>query len=909
MKRRALMPGSAIRMATLAIALMVPTLAPVAGAGVGAMIIQGTVTDPLARPLANVGVDDGQGNLVFTDATGRYRIDETWPSTFQVTAARGGLNPQTKTVTPTDALSPVDFQLTYVLTASVSPPAASNAVPPTVLSVSATSYAPATGQCVTFTDLASGDKVALTFEPPAAIDGATKWTGSYQVPASRADGDYGWDVKGTDCGATTLTNVRASSYVLDSLIPTLDHTTLFPPAEGNTVIDNQRLVVTLRDERSGVAADSVQFTIAPRGGLAVPQAVESRRWLDSATLRVTSVPTALAPDGRYTATVRAHDKAGNLFEHSWNFRRLTFSVGQANAEIESSIGKAKANDVWAFLPRLRIGRFQVGSGEPEHGGFGPVGQRVDLSTARIEFDLAGVHMISDVKPYPVGKTITVYKQFLKLKAQGADTKTLYGQTVHLEPISVQLPAGAQNAVLRMDLVKSTPYVPASDCPTPDALVAACTPDPLRFFLPEDFATRMYNAKEDIIRDRINTTPAPESGSEALLIPHLTETPMFLIRLLPEVYQAGQLVSAMHWTPVTLDRSVVTTGWDEEVLGFIGGILYPTNLPPLAPIQFQEACEAGYPCIGTTAAAGAPFCGGGNGGAACNTDLQRACVILDGYDRRFGGDKCNQLVGIVDFQTPYTRGINRLRAAFVLQLGSADAVSVFTDDPYGPIPNPFDEFGWAWKSHDGSTINWSWAGDSRSWSAVRYDYYYCDGDENKVFMDSNQTMGPPPHFHWIEDSPAQADVSPQLEPALGFKHPNFRQYRLTKDSCGGPCSGNLLANECAGWYDPDDKESPGFRHFHRRYPLGRGWLPYMDSEWNNTRAGDKGTATMTWGHIWTRFTYRFEVSFSPGFGCGPGGSSGVSCGPDFVGFSIKPHEETKEAQAFYRVDWCYGRSDC
>lgn len=51
MKRRALMPGSAIRMATLAIALMVPTLAPVAGAGVGAMIIQGTVTDPLARPL------------------------------------------------------------------------------------------------------------------------------------------------------------------------------------------------------------------------------------------------------------------------------------------------------------------------------------------------------------------------------------------------------------------------------------------------------------------------------------------------------------------------------------------------------------------------------------------------------------------------------------------------------------------------------------------------------------------------------------------------------------------------------------------------------------------------------------------------------------------------------------------
>jgi hypothetical protein len=390
--------------------------------------------------------------------------------------------------------------------------------------------------------------------------------------------------------------------------------------------------------------------------------------------------------------------------------------------------------------------------------------------------------------------------------------------------------------------------------------------------------------------------------------------MFVMRLVPEVLEADVPTQA-HWVPATLDNTVVYSGYDEQVFGFVDDVAYQQSFPPLAPSQFTAACSAGYRCTSATAAtADNPDCPNPEAnGAACNYGTQHGCVMIDGYDRRHGEEGCNQLVGIVDVQPPFKQGTQRLRAGFVLEVGSADDVSVYTGDPYGPVALPLDDTGWAWKSHDGSTGNWTWHGDNNSFSSVRYDYYWCDGDENQFFRDPDYRI--PLHYHWYEGAEAKFDVYAHLEPALGFKNNlavrpapggGWQQYLETYTD--NFATGDQL-NPCVGWYDQDDLANDGFRHLHRRYPLGRGWNIYMDSVWGNSRSGDKGKATITWAHVWKKFSYQFKVSVGPGFGCGPGGTRGVQCGPDFIGFSLEPYEEDKSVQDFYAVNWCYGRSDC
>lgn len=883
-----------------------------AGAGLTDIDVTGTVTDMAGTSVSGVRISDGD-KAVWTNANGNFVIKEPLGAGFTLSATRVGLISSSKSGTAWPG-TVVTFKLYYALSVALSPNAFNNS-PPKTLQLAAKSYAPPES-CLVWTDAATGAQVTLALQQ-AVLAGESTWTGSFPVAADRSDGSYTWRMVGDTCSGTAVTKVASGQFIVDSWAPMLLLEGLAPPADGNTTLANQPLVVTVQDLGSGADASTVQLTIRTRSGDQLPTPSKSLRWLNSTTLVVTSSPVALTEAGLYTASVSVSDRAGNLLSYSWNFRRITVSVSQANAEIEPSIGKLVSSSVgfndWSFLPRLRIGQFQVSSGLTEHSGFGPIGQIVDVSSARIEFDLGPTHLVSDVRPFPQGATATVYKQFLKLKDEGADTKTLYGQTVYLEPVTVKLSQGAENPLLIMDPVRSTPYVPASDCPTPDSLVPSCTPDPLRFFVPEDFATRIDSVKDNIDATRVDETvnppspptpPGPQPASS-----HLTESPMFLIRLVPEAVESS-LPTQAHWVLVTLDNTTVYTGYDEQVLGFVGGVAYQYNIAPLAPVQFPEACEKGYPCVSVAAAAANPSCPDPKypNGASCNPGRQAGCVMIDGYDRRRGDDRCNQLVGVVDFQAPFRQGSQRLRAGFALQVGSADAVSVYTGDPYGPISDPFDEWGFAWNSYDGSTGNWGWYGDIdsnpnnyNSFSTVRYDYYYCDGDEIH-FFDNNNTK---PHYHWYEAAEARYDVAASLDPRFGFAQNlanrvdpdgGWPQYYETK-------SDGLYTNDCAGYYDQDDKALPGFRRWHRRYPLGRGWNIYMDSQWDNSRAGDKGEATLTWGHIWTRFSYRFRVHFGPGIGCGPG-SRGPSCAPDFIGFSVEPDEQRYEDQAFYKVSWCY-----
>lgn len=107
-----------------------------------------------------------------------------------------------------------------------------------------------------------------------------------------------------------------------------------------------------------------------------------------------------------------------------------------------------------------------------------------------------MHQISATRPYPLGKTVTPYKSFLKLAEEPAEVNWLYGQTVQLEPIAMSLPTGAQNAFIAMSPQVTQPLIPASNCEVTVVLpTTACRTDPLYFHLPPRMVDRIVDTQD------------------------------------------------------------------------------------------------------------------------------------------------------------------------------------------------------------------------------------------------------------------------------------------------------------------------------------------------------------------------------------------------------------------------------
>ena len=173
--------------------------------------IHGRVSDPIGRPLKNVAVSDGN-HVAYTDAFGEYVINESTPGSYQMVASRLGLDPLApRTVTPIDALKPVDFVATYRLGNWVSPNRFA-ADTPTALSVSVASYAP-TDSCVFWRDAASN--ATLTLGSPTTRFDETTWTSAFPTDALPA-GTYETTAWATDCQGRLLTLVRSAYYVVSS---------------------------------------------------------------------------------------------------------------------------------------------------------------------------------------------------------------------------------------------------------------------------------------------------------------------------------------------------------------------------------------------------------------------------------------------------------------------------------------------------------------------------------------------------------------------------------------------------------------------------------------------------------------------------------------------------------------------
>ena len=143
---------------TLLVAGLMVVLSQLPAGAIPLETIHGYVRDKIGRSVAAAFVSDGF-QTVATDATGHYALSEERLQNYSISISKLGMDsPTPKLVTPTDALSDVNFELTYVIGVSVTP-TWFNSVP-RVLAITVSSYAPS-ASCIKWTDAASGVEQSL----------------------------------------------------------------------------------------------------------------------------------------------------------------------------------------------------------------------------------------------------------------------------------------------------------------------------------------------------------------------------------------------------------------------------------------------------------------------------------------------------------------------------------------------------------------------------------------------------------------------------------------------------------------------------------------------------------------------------------------------------------------------------
>ena len=663
----------------------------------------------------------------------------------------------------------------------------------------------------------------------------------------------------------------------------LEESTLIPPRDGNTMHALQPIEGVLQFASAGWEPKTVHVTVKDLTTGEESSPGVALFWASADSLRVRSEPVALAPGHRYLSKIDVTNLLGHVTSLQWHFRRIEFSVAGTTARIEGTPGvRLDEKGRWAFLPMVRLSPFTVTSGASEHSGWGPMGQVVPLGGAMVEYQSAsaGTEALSGV--YPEKKTVTVYKQYHKAKGEGAATVDMYGQEVWLEPLQVRLPPDATNAVLKLDPVSTHGYVPASDCVVPTETVPACTPDPLRFFVPEDFAQTLLDLPLEL-----GLTTAQDE-------PVLGETPMFLTELVDP--SPGELLSAdPYWQAITLDQGIVDSGFEENADGttywydylrkhwggfdciedpnactqspqgtegpaYLEGVSYGGTLWPHTPAQFAQACAVGFPCTSAQA-------------SETETEkLRRDCLSINGEEKRHPEKQCRQFN-----YYPYMHaakpvaGTSPLKHEFTTlirsQIGYMDWWTA----------NPNDQLGIGWRDDTG----WQIGPDPYdNFKLMRYDIYYCDGREydqpvaqQSHLVTTDQVSGYNPTVH--------------ISGSYGVAHPDAAQWKYTSSFLSATNS------ECH-YYWP----YPGAVSRVSRPAFSRATTMLVSARARTYDPQFWGTAVASVGHIHKTYAFRWGVTGLKATcsqsGCKPG-----------IGFSFEPYERDKSYYQAYDFTYEYG----
>lgn len=818
----------------------------------------GIVTDALNRPMANVKVTDGTNAPVYTGADGRYSLQEESLTTYTLQASRSDTltrSSERQTVTlPLDRtvdFTPPDKHLLYRLSATPSPATISTAVSGGTINLNITSWAPQPATtCVNVRDTRTGLIGSATYLQ--MIDSVrSSWRYTLSIPQAAAQGSFSLVTDVTDCAtATPLTSTFSAYYTVDNTAPTINRTTLLPGEEGNTILTSQRVQFTLNDTLSGVNASSITAVVTDRNS--------GQQWTPTRTttsvgggVTVLTAPVPLQSGGQYSVTATGRDYAGNAMSFTWNFRHLAFTIESAKAIVEGTAGTATGeNNNWTFMPYLEIGHFDVTAPPTQHNGYGSIAQTVPLQGAYIEYSLLGVESpLRQENIYPQGKTVNVYKPFMKAASEPATTIEISSQQVHLEPITVQLPPFVTAATLKLPEVDSNPRHAAEVCPP-----GGCNnPDPLPIHLPDGLV-------DDILDLRAS------EGQEEML----GEVPAIMTSLVPETIAEPE----HHWQPLSGDSGVVYLTVDDEVIGFLEGVSYSNNINFFPLSSSAHTASSDSPCL----PAGDYPCTHEEAFRYSTEELRYKCLRIDGRDAsRTSEEDCRQFNALVDIRAAkplYYDNQFRFSVASVSQLGYADNRASIDErnEALGIAWN--DEGGWEWVNPNGN-----------AWRMAKYDVYYCNGDEWQA-----GERGEGRHYHFAEMAGSSGtDVQFSGLSPYGIEYPHdaergAKQWRNSSDFV------NIDEYTwCRSFYAQDD---PYRMHTH---PIARAKVFYIDASFRTSRTQFDGTAVGSVGHVWKR--WEWDWALEVGFECGS------TCNVGF-GYQFKPYQKNKHEQFGYAWGYHY-----
>lgn len=378
--------------------------------------------------------------------------------------------------------------MTYALSGSISPRAFKNN-PAQLVTITATSIVPVSGTCVTFIDIATGGQAPLVYN-----SATSQWEAQYQIPSSTTDGTYNWTLRATDCiSETVLSNIYASTYIVDTIGPLIVPQSLTPQAGGNTVFASQPLLAKLIDRRAGVDVATINFELRDETtGTNTQHSAQS--WSASSWWAKTA-PVSLMAGHLYTLGVSVRDNAGNEAVYSQDrqsstrgFLATSFSSTTADASVPHSVCNLSdiqldgMKTVTCTNVPLEIGTsVSTLSGTKSWAEKGYVVHTASLASATIRSSTLN----QSVPVFTAGTTRAVTLPFDVSQADySSQSFAVAGTTINLGTISKKVPATFTDAWIEM---LGTPAVQTSTAPQAcvDPSLTAygvraphCTPDPV-----------------------------------------------------------------------------------------------------------------------------------------------------------------------------------------------------------------------------------------------------------------------------------------------------------------------------------------------------------------------------------------------------------------------------------------------